>query len=268
MPTWLIEGFADYVGNLGSGQPVPAAARSWLPRCAGAGAGRAADRGRLRQHATPAGCPQAYEQSWLACRLIAGATASRPWCGSTGRLPRPPGSIRPPPPRLGLQPGAAPQPVGFHPDLAGLPGPGAGSDEPQAAARHQRLPAPAGRHPVLRVRAGPPAAGRPGGGLRLRPRRARPRSTPSCRSRSPAPDRAAGADPGRPAPACCGPGPSSAASAVWFGAAAPLGLLAATAAGGRRAAAGGHHPRARGRLGDAARRPAGAAPDRRRGATC
>jgi hypothetical protein len=70
MPTWLIEGFADYVGNLDSGQPVPVAARELAAEVR---------RGRL-----PAALPtsadfdgassrlaQVYEQSWLACRLIA-----------------------------------------------------------------------------------------------------------------------------------------------------------------------------------------------------
>jgi hypothetical protein len=68
-PTWLIEGFADYVGNLGSGQSVPTAA-----------AELAAD---VRQGHVPEALPapaafstqgqsaQAYEGAWLACRLIA-----------------------------------------------------------------------------------------------------------------------------------------------------------------------------------------------------
>jgi hypothetical protein len=69
MPSWLIEGLADYVGNLDSGQPV-----------AGAAAELAAEvRGGRVPAALPAGAdfaggsrlPQAYEQSWLACRLIA-----------------------------------------------------------------------------------------------------------------------------------------------------------------------------------------------------
>ncbi|HTZ45251.1 MAG TPA: hypothetical protein VMB79_15435 [Jatrophihabitans sp.] len=70
MPTWLIEGFADYVGNLDSGRSVPAIA----PELAGEVRG-----GRL-----PAALPtaadfdggdarlaQVYEESWLACRLVA-----------------------------------------------------------------------------------------------------------------------------------------------------------------------------------------------------
>lgn len=68
-PTWLIEGFADYVGNLGSGQSVATAA-----------AELAAD---VRHGRVPSALPtadafntegqsaQAYEGAWLACRLIA-----------------------------------------------------------------------------------------------------------------------------------------------------------------------------------------------------
>jgi hypothetical protein len=69
MPTWLIEGVADYVGNLGSGLSVASTASelatevragkvpSALPSSADFSGG--------------AGLPQAYEKSWLACRLIA-----------------------------------------------------------------------------------------------------------------------------------------------------------------------------------------------------
>lgn len=68
-PRWLIEGFADYVGNLGSGQPVTTTASELradvragrLP--AGLPVAAAFDTGD--------GAPQAYEESWLACRLIA-----------------------------------------------------------------------------------------------------------------------------------------------------------------------------------------------------
>lgn len=69
-PRWLVEGFAEYVGNLGSSQPVALAASELRSEVA---------RGRL-----PAALPtdadfapggdrvaQVYEQSWLACRLIA-----------------------------------------------------------------------------------------------------------------------------------------------------------------------------------------------------
>ena len=70
MPTWLVEGFADYVGNLDSGQPVTVAATEL--------------RGLVRAGQVPAALPttndfanggaqlpQIYEQAWLACRLIA-----------------------------------------------------------------------------------------------------------------------------------------------------------------------------------------------------
>jgi hypothetical protein len=70
MPTWLIEGFADYVGNLDSGRPVPVAAqelaaevrRGSTPAALPTGQDFDGDSSRL---------PQAYEESWLACRLIA-----------------------------------------------------------------------------------------------------------------------------------------------------------------------------------------------------
>lgn len=71
MPTWLIEGFADYVGNLGSGQSVKATApelaaelkQGKLAAALPTNADFDGDNSRLRQ---------VYEQSWLACRLIAG----------------------------------------------------------------------------------------------------------------------------------------------------------------------------------------------------
>lgn len=68
-PTWLVEGFADYVGNLDSGQSVTTTA-----------AELAAD---VRHGRVPSTLPtpgafstegqsaQAYEGAWLACRLIA-----------------------------------------------------------------------------------------------------------------------------------------------------------------------------------------------------
>jgi hypothetical protein len=70
MPTWLVEGFADYVGNLNSGQPVPVAAGEL--------------RALLRSGRVPAALPtstdfadagsalpRVYEQAWLAARLVA-----------------------------------------------------------------------------------------------------------------------------------------------------------------------------------------------------
>ncbi|MEO6502568.1 MAG: hypothetical protein ABIQ09_11720 [Jatrophihabitantaceae bacterium] len=69
MPTWLIEGLADYVGNLGSGLPV---SRTATELAADVRAGRAPT--ALPADAEFTGgsrLPQAYEKSWLACRLIA-----------------------------------------------------------------------------------------------------------------------------------------------------------------------------------------------------
>lgn len=68
-PRWLIEGFAEYVGNIGSGQLVTEAAselragvrRSGLPK--GPPDARAFD--------ASTGAPQAYQSAWLACTLIA-----------------------------------------------------------------------------------------------------------------------------------------------------------------------------------------------------
>ncbi len=69
-PRWLVEGFADYVANAGSGQSVHAAApelraevaRGDLPGALPVDAAFAPGGARL---------PQVYEQSWLACRLVA-----------------------------------------------------------------------------------------------------------------------------------------------------------------------------------------------------
>jgi hypothetical protein len=68
-PRWVVEGFADYVGNLGSGQPPTVVAAEL--------------RADVRRGKAPAALPgeaafdtdgeaaQAYEGAWLACRLIA-----------------------------------------------------------------------------------------------------------------------------------------------------------------------------------------------------
>lgn len=70
MPTWVIEGFADYVGNLGSGMSVAASAHELatevragtVPDSLPADGDFAGNNARLSQ---------VYEESWLACRLIA-----------------------------------------------------------------------------------------------------------------------------------------------------------------------------------------------------
>lgn len=70
MPSWLIEGFADYLGNLGSGQPVRTAAAELAAEVRGGSLPAAlptdADFGGAYSR-----LPQVYEESWLACRLIA-----------------------------------------------------------------------------------------------------------------------------------------------------------------------------------------------------
>jgi hypothetical protein len=74
-PRWLVEGLAEYVGNLGSGQPVPVAASEL--------------RAQVRRGVLPTALPgdaafdtggssaSAYEQAWLACRLIATRAGAR-----------------------------------------------------------------------------------------------------------------------------------------------------------------------------------------------
>jgi hypothetical protein len=70
-PAWLVEGLADYVGYKGLGVPVSSAARELrrevaggrLPRALPGSADFSGDSGRL---------PQAYEEAWLACRMVAG----------------------------------------------------------------------------------------------------------------------------------------------------------------------------------------------------
>lgn len=70
MPTWLLEGFADYVALAGSSVPVSRAAGQILAR--------------IRQHGVPRGLPTSadleptanglgatYEEAWLACRFLA-----------------------------------------------------------------------------------------------------------------------------------------------------------------------------------------------------
>jgi hypothetical protein len=71
LPTWLVEGFADYVGYLDTDVPVAAAAqelraevlRGQYPGALPTDADFRFDSHRLAQ---------AYEEAWLACRLLAG----------------------------------------------------------------------------------------------------------------------------------------------------------------------------------------------------
>jgi hypothetical protein len=70
MPTWLIEGFADYVGNLGSGRTDTDIAPELTSDVR---AGRLPQALPLATDFDDAGSrlPELYEESWLACRLIA-----------------------------------------------------------------------------------------------------------------------------------------------------------------------------------------------------
>jgi hypothetical protein len=73
-PAWVREGFAEYVANRGSGQPTRTAATELRADVAA---------GRLPDHLptesdfdTGNAVPQAYEEGWLACRLIAERTGT------------------------------------------------------------------------------------------------------------------------------------------------------------------------------------------------
>jgi len=70
LPTWLIEGLADYVANLGSGQAVTAAAGELRAEVA---SGKIPAALPANDEFTPGGTrlPQVYEEAWLVCRLIA-----------------------------------------------------------------------------------------------------------------------------------------------------------------------------------------------------
>jgi hypothetical protein len=69
-PRWLVEGFAEYVGNLGSGQPVITAAAE-LAKLVRSGHVPAALPDATAFATSGVVLAQAYEESWLACRLIA-----------------------------------------------------------------------------------------------------------------------------------------------------------------------------------------------------
>jgi len=68
-PTWLAEGFADYVGYLGSGVPTTFAAQE-LARDVRAGKVPTRLPSESQFNGASSGLPQAYEGAWMACRLI------------------------------------------------------------------------------------------------------------------------------------------------------------------------------------------------------
>lgn len=68
-PTWLVEGFADYVGNLGSGQAVTTTAAELTADIRHGREPRALP--TADAFSTEGQSAQAYEGAWLACRLIA-----------------------------------------------------------------------------------------------------------------------------------------------------------------------------------------------------
>lgn len=70
LPSWLVEGFADYVGYLGSGVPVKVAASELADELAAGKTPRELP-GDDDFDARSPRLAQAYEQSWLAARLIA-----------------------------------------------------------------------------------------------------------------------------------------------------------------------------------------------------
>ncbi|MDP9093651.1 MAG: hypothetical protein M3N95_12140 [Actinomycetota bacterium] len=68
-PRWLIEGYAEFVGNLGSGQPVRVAAAELAAEVAKGTLPAALP--TTTDFASSTRVAAVYEQSWLACRLIA-----------------------------------------------------------------------------------------------------------------------------------------------------------------------------------------------------
>ncbi len=74
-PRWLAEGFAEYVANLDTGQPPTVTAAELHADVA---AGRRPDRlPAAADFDATATSPQAYQQAWLACRLIAAEVGAR-----------------------------------------------------------------------------------------------------------------------------------------------------------------------------------------------
>lgn len=72
-PRWLVEGFAEYVANLGTGQPVRVAAAELRSAVAHGAVPRALPSDDNFAASGPA-LARVYEQAWLACRLIAQRT--------------------------------------------------------------------------------------------------------------------------------------------------------------------------------------------------
>lgn len=69
-PLWLVEGYADYVGYHGRGVPVRVAAQELAAGLRRAGLPEALPADSAFS-GTARALPQAYEQAWLACRMIA-----------------------------------------------------------------------------------------------------------------------------------------------------------------------------------------------------
>ncbi|MEW9527893.1 hypothetical protein [Microbispora sp. NPDC049125] len=76
MPVWLVEGFADYAGYLGSGLPVTTVAAE-LAADVRAGSAPRELPVRADFDAGPVRRAEAYEAAWLACRYVAGRFGER-----------------------------------------------------------------------------------------------------------------------------------------------------------------------------------------------
>ena len=75
-PTWLVEGFADYVGYLGSGVPVPFVAEELSHDVRGGRVPRELP-STAQFSGSSRSLAQAYEGGWLACRMIASQWSQR-----------------------------------------------------------------------------------------------------------------------------------------------------------------------------------------------
>ena len=71
MPTWLLEGFADYVALNHAGVPVSLAAGQILARIRKNGSARRSCRRSADLDPTANGLGATYEEAWLACRFVA-----------------------------------------------------------------------------------------------------------------------------------------------------------------------------------------------------